>query len=226
MKTFLLTTFTVFFCVSGFAQINESVYPDLIGQNLQAIENNPDWKILHKASGDLNKDGFDDYALILESKDSIFEKRCADCSLLKNKPRIILILLDKKENEEVIIQNNEFIARGDEGGMAIYLEPELSIKDGLLKILYQYTRATQSYTFEFLNNQLQLIYAEDGGVHSASGNFENNYYDFKEGTITTKTGNISQDHIKTEVTKINITPKLLSEFGRMYEWEVIEYKYL
>src|SRR5690606_37810264 len=167
-----------------------------------------------------------DYALILESKDSVFEKRCADCYILKSKPRIILILLDQNEFQKVIIQNNEFIARGDEGGMSPCLEPELSIKNGLLNIFYQYTRSNQSYTLEFTNDQLEIICAQDNGVHSASGNFENNSYDFKEGEIITQTGNISQDHLKTEVTKIDINPKSLSEFGRMYEWEVIEGKYL
>ena len=210
----------------GYSQNSEFEYPNFIGQNLNLVENNPNWLILKKSSGDLNKDGMEDYALILESKDSVFEKRCADCYILKSKPRIILILLDQNEFQKVIIQNNEFIARGDEGGMAPYLEPELSIKNGLLNIFYQYTRSNQSYTFEFTNDQLEIICAEDNGVHSASGNFENNSYDFKEGEIITQTGNISQDHLKTEVTKIDINPKSLSEFGRMYEWEVIEGKYL
>lgn len=215
-----------FLCVSGYSQHDEYRYPEFIGQDLQSVENNPDWKILQKSSGDLNKDSLNDYALILELKDSVFEKRCTDCYLLKSKPRIILILFDQKEYEEVIIQNNEFIARGDEGGMALYLEPELSIKNGLLNIFYQYTRSNQSYTFEFINDQLELKCAEDNGVHSASGNFENKKYDFQKGRIITKTGNISQDNLKTEVIKIDIKPKSLSEFGRMYEWEVIEGNFL
>lgn len=226
MKKLIFKLLMAFLCVSVYSQNNDYRYPDFIGQDLQSVENNPDWKILQKSSGDLNKDGLNDYALILESKDSLIEKRCANCYLLKSKPRIILILLDQNKYEEVIIQNNEFIARGDEGGMVPYLEPELSIKNGLLNILYQFTRSNQSYTFEFINDQLELICAEDNGVHSASGNFENIKYDFKEGEIITKTGNISQDHLKTEVTKININPKSLSEFGRMYEWEVIKDKYL
>ena len=226
MAKLIFTILIALLYVSGYSQSDEYTYPDFFGQDLQSVENNPDWKILQKSSGDLNKNGLNDYALILESKDSVFEKRCADCYLLKSKPRIILILLDQKLCEEVIIQNNVFIARGDEGGMAPYLEPELSIKNGLLNIFYQYTRSNQSYTFEFSNDRLELICAENNGVHSASGNFENIKYDFKEGEIITKTGNISQDDEKTEVTKIDINPKSLSEFGRMYEWEVFEDKYL
>jgi len=72
----------------------------------------------------------EDYALILESKDSVFEKRCSSCYVLKNKPRIILVFFNQNGNQEVIIQNNRFIARGDEGGMEAYIEPELSVTDG------------------------------------------------------------------------------------------------
>ncbi|MEP6260157.1 MAG: hypothetical protein ABJ092_01170 [Gillisia sp.] len=74
-----------------YSQNSEFEYPNFIGQNLNLVENNPNWLILKKSSGDLNKDGMEDYALILESKDSVFEKRCSSCYVLKNKPRIILV---------------------------------------------------------------------------------------------------------------------------------------
>ena len=210
----------------GYSQNSEFEYPNFIGQNLNLVENNPNWLILQKSSGDLNKDGMQDYALILESKDSVFEKRCSDCYVLKNKPRIILVFFNENGNQEVIIQNNRFIARGDEGGMETYIEPELSVTDGLLNIFYQYTRSNQSYTFEFLNNQMEIVYAENNGVQSAAGKFTSDKYIFKEGKIITETGHISHDDSKWETTKIDIKPKSLSEFGKMYQWEVTENKYL
>ncbi|MEH1009424.1 hypothetical protein VDP25_16925 [Winogradskyella sp. ECml5-4] len=226
MKKRILTLLFLGFFILGCSQNNDSIYPNFIGQNLNTIENNSDWKILEKSSGDFNKDGFKDSALILESKDSILEKRCSDCKLLKNKPRIIVILLNQNNIEKAIIQNNKFIARGDEGGMLPHLEPKLSIENGLLNIYYQFTRSNQSYTFEFDNNQMVIIKAESNGVHSASGNFENDKYDFKKGEIISEIGNISEEKVETEIIKFDIKPKSLSEFEEISEWEITENKYL
>ncbi len=225
-KNLLVTILLLVLSLSGFSQNSEFIYPDFIGQNLQSVESDPDWNVLQKSLGDLNTDGRTDVGLILESKDSVHEKRCSNCHLSKNKPRIILIFLNQDGSQEVVIQNNKFIARGDEGGMAYYIEPELSIKDGLLNIFYQYTRSNQSYTFQYKNGRMEILYAESNGVHSASGNFENEKYDFKRGKIISETGNISIEKVETEITEINIQPKSLSEFEEMYEWQIAEYKYL
>ena len=152
MQKRILTLLFLGIWILGNSQDTKTIYPNFIGQNLNSIENNTDWKILQKSSGDLNKDGLADYAVILESKDSIPIKKCSDCKLFKNKPRIILVILNQNGNETVIIQNNKFIALGDQGGMLPYLEPEISIKNEFLNIYYQYTRSNQSYTFEFQNS--------------------------------------------------------------------------
>lgn len=222
----ILTKLLLLICAVVYSQNDKSNYPNFIGQNLKVIENNSDWIVLQKSSGDLNNDGLNDYAIILESKDSILEKRCSSCKLLKNKTRIIVVLLDQNEKEKVITQNNSFIARGDEGGMLPHLEPELSIENGLMTIYYQYTRANQSYTFQLKNNRMEILKAESNGIHSASGNYENEKYDFTKGEIIIETGNISTEKTIKDVIKIDVKPKLLSEFGKMYDWKVIENKYL
>jgi uncharacterized ubiquitin-like protein YukD len=71
-----------------------------------------------------------------------------------------------------------------------------------------------------------IVKAESNGVHSASGNFENDRYDFKKGEIISETGNISQEKVETEIIKFDIKPKSLSEFREMSEWEITENKYL
>ncbi len=226
MKKRILTILFFSICVLGYSQNQKTIYPNFIGLNSNEVENNLEWEILEKVTGDLNKDGNDDQVLILESKDSIPEKRCSDCELLKTKPRIILVLLKQDDKQKVIVQNNKFIARGDEGGMANYIEPELSINDGLLNIYYQYTRSIQSYTFEFKNDRMEIVKAESMGVHSASGNYENDKYDFINGTLISRTGNISEEESKTEIIEIDIKSKSLSEFEEMYTWEITEYKLL
>lgn len=226
MKKRILTIILSITSVLVFSQNMEVNYPKFIGQYLIMIENNSQWKILKEANGDLNNDGLEDLTLILESKNSILEKRCLNCKIFKTKPRIILVFLNDGENQKTIIQNNTFIARGDEGGMLINIEPELSIKNGMLKIYYQYVRSNQSYTFEFINNQMKLVGAESNGVHSVSGDFESKKFDFIQQEIITTTGNISREGDKTEILKIDVKLKSLSEFDEMYEWEVTENKYL
>src|SRR5690606_20613311 len=110
--------------------------------------------------------------------------------------------------------------------MSPYIEPELSIKNQLLTVFYQYTRSNQSYTFKYTGYGMEIISAESTSVESASGNFENDKYDFVNRELTTNTGNISQEESSTIVTKIDVKPKFLSEFGTMYDWEIAKYKYL
>lgn len=226
MKTIILTIIISFIGLFGYSQNEEYQYPNFIGQSLKTILENKNWEILANASGDLNEDKVSDKAIILQSKDSIIEKRCKSCYRLKNKPRIIIVLLNKNDRYKVISQNNKFIARGDEGGMLPYLEPELSIKDGQLEIFYQYTRSNQSYTFEYRKNEMVIVYAESNGVEAASGDFENDKFDFRKQEIVSTTGNISDEIDLTKIIKFNNKPKTLSEFDEMYDWKIAEYKYL
>lgn len=225
IKQTLILVFN-FLVIFSFSQNKPTSYPNFIGQNLISISENPDWNILEKANGDLNNDGKLDVALILESRDSLYEKRCDPCYVQKNKARIILILLNQHNSQKVIIQNNLFIARGDEGGMAPYIEPELSIKNHLLNIDYQYTRSHLSYTFKFKNNRMILVSAKNSGVTSATGDFESNSFDFIKNIIVTETGNISEEESKIDTLEINVKPKILSEFRKMYDWQVAKFKYL
>lgn len=208
------------------AQESRYVFPNFLDENLKSIENSKSWKIIQKAIGDLNKDGFKDVTLILESTDNISEKRCKDCEVSKSRARIILILFKTNDIEKVAIQNNKFIARGNEGGMLPYLEPELKIENNELTIYYQYTRSNQSYTFKWNNNQMLIKEAESNGVHGATGNFEFDSYNFKKGEIITRTGNISEEGEKIKIIKFSAKPKSLSEFGYMYDWEIVENKFL
>lgn len=226
MKKQILIVLFLGFCFVHHAQEPKPNYPDFIGKDVGLVEKHPDWKILEKASGDLNKDGLLDAALLLESKDSILMKQCSQCFVLKNKPRILLVALNKNGSEKVIIQNNTFIALGNQGGMLPYLEPEISIDNGLLTIYYQYIRSNQSYTFEYTNHRMMIVKAESNDVHAASGDFENDSFDFIKGELTTITGNIAQDEMVTKIIKLDVRPKSLSEFKKMYDWEVTEDKFL
>ena len=225
-KLNLLITFLVFTVLTN-AQENTNSYPNFIGKDLSTIENNLDWKILQKASGDLNNDNSSDMVLILESTDSILTKRNEVSKALKNKPRIIVVLLNENNTQSAIIQNNKFIPPGDEGGMLPYLEPELTIKNGLLSISYQYTRSEKSYTFAYKNKQMMITAANFSGVTQAAiGTFEINSYDFKKGIIVHEIGNISEEASTSQTLKLNVTAKSLSDFDEINEWEVAKDMFL
>jgi hypothetical protein len=226
MKSLILTTLFLIFNNIGYSQIKESLYPDFINQSLVTITSNKNWKVLTKVDGDLNNDQLNDKVIVLESKDSILEKRCDKCKSSLNKARILLILIKKNGSHKVEIQNNKFIARSNEGGMAPYLEPELSIEEGNLNIFYQYTRSQQSYSFKMIKTKMTIINAMSISTHAATGDFEHDFYDFLKNKIISKKGNISNDKETIEIINFNSSAKPLSEFKEMYEWEITSNKFI
>jgi len=230
MNTFKKNAFNCIFFIPFFvlSQQKKIVYPDFTNSTFSEIENNKGWKILVFAKGYLNLDTQNDFAVVLESKDSVFEYRHNQVKKQKNKARIILVMINVNNQLKVISQNNVFIARPDEGGMLPYLAPEIFIKNNQLTIYYQYTRANISYSFEYENNQMVLIEAKSTGVTSATGDFESDHFDFKKKRIVSEAGHISSDVSKKEIhlMKSDIELKKLSEFKQMYEWEIIENKFL
>lgn len=226
MKTRIFTIIISIISFAGFSQSKEFQYPDFKNKVLKNVLSSENWEVLTETTGDLNNDDKEDKVLILQSKDSIKEKRCEFCYFIKNKARIIIVALNQNDKYKIITQNNKFIARGNEGGMLPYLEPELSINDGQLKIYYQYTRSNQSYKFEYKDDDMVIVSAESNGVHSASGNFENDKYDFDENEIISTTGNISDEKEQTKIIKFKAKPKTLSEFEEMGSWKITEFKFL
>ncbi|CAL2087108.1 Lipoprotein [Tenacibaculum sp. 190524A05c] len=215
------------FILSGivtYSQTN-SIYPDFTKHSLNKVVKEENWKVLIKVEGSLNKNKQKDVVLVLESKDSLIEQRIGERAR-KNLPRILVVFLDDK----IIVQNNTFIARGDEGGMLLNLKPEISIDKDELIIYYQYTRGNQSYTFKMVKNNLCLIKAQSHDVHSSSGDTEGMFYDFKKKSLTITKGNISSASEKDEkeiyTIELKNGLKKLSEFAEMYKWEVLEGRYL
>lgn len=214
-------------------------YPDFIGKELTAIESNPNWNVLKKTIGDLNKDSINDMVLVIESKENFIEIRCADCNTSENKARIILVLLHTDDKLTVDIQNNEFIPRSDEGGMSAEIEPDITIENNQLTIYQQYTRSSVSYTFAFQEGTFNIVSSENNNTHATSGDTETIVFDFSKSEITITRGNISDEGIESEqeseeenevekkekvtVIKFDKKAKPLSEFKAMFEWEIAEY---
>ena len=221
-NTFTLLLFLIVtFCYSQNEAIN---YPNFIGQDFTSIQKNKDWNILTQVSGDLNNDSRKDMALVLESKNSVYEKRCSDCDVEKNKARIVLVMLNKKGKQIVHTQNNEFIPRADEGRKELEIAPIIVIENNEFIIFQQYTRAFYSYKFKLQNDQLNIVRAK--AVESSIHMITSDKYDFKKGVVSRKTSLTSSNDETIKVVKLKMKSKTLSEFKSMHDWKIAEHFYL
>lgn len=164
---------------SAFGQYSKIKYPNFTGESLYQVSHTKGWVIIEKAKGYLNSDHEVDFAVILQSGTHHFVSCKVSAKLLADEQRIILVLMSKNGQPTVTIQNNKFIARPDEGGMLCYLKPHISIKNHQLKILYQYTRASMRYYFEYKSHHLLLVRAFYAGA-SGGGYYSSDSINFKK----------------------------------------------
>lgn len=218
--------FQVFFLLVNLSVLAQKVannYPDFKNKTFNEVLENKNWKVLNKTEGLLNFNEVKDLVVVLRSKDSIYESRL-DEKPRKNIIRIILVLIDNK----VIVQNNKFIAREDEGGMSPRIYPEIEVINNELSIYWEYTRSNINYIFKFFENDLKLTDVKQMYVHGATGNYEYLHYKFIDEILVIKSGNISKDAetIKEIPIILKAGLKKLSEINEMYEWEVIKNRFI
>ncbi|HVU97306.1 MAG TPA: hypothetical protein VHE34_18880 [Puia sp.] len=103
------------------------------------------WALKDSAMGDLNGDHRPDMALILEYADTATESRSRDIENT-GRPRILMILFwDSVDRSfEVAVQNNTFILREGEGGMAGDPYGGIRIQHRVLEINYEFVRESLS----------------------------------------------------------------------------------
>jgi hypothetical protein len=216
---FLLFSFT------AFGQTNKAAYPDFSGEVLSEVLQTKDWIVIERADGYLNLDQTKDIVIVLQSGNHRFTNCNESAEKLADEERIILVLTSENGEPRVTIQNNKFIARPDEGGMACYIDPDISIDNGKLTIFYEHLRGYTSYIFEYESEDMILVSAESTGV--SAGRFGKDYFDFRKGIIRSEKGSISSDATSTEIIPIKFDGfKKLSELGERFDWKVAEYKYL
>ena len=217
------------FGIMVFAQ----TYPELSGMTYKDLSDLQDWYILTQAEGRLDKDAVEDRVIILESKDSIVEKRCENCPGLPNKARIIAVLLSNDSQPKVGIQNNRFIARPNEGGTVRRLAPKIKIADNALLVYYQYERSSNiEYRFEFREKELVLVHGKSEIDHDGELVVKN--YDFVNGNLTIESttfpnpenNRMSGEFFTSETEVIDVSHhqlRSLADFKEMYSWEIVEY---
>ncbi len=156
---------------SVFSFCQDFNYPTILkeGKNIQDFL--PlNWDILNSVNGDLNNDGKDDIAFVLQYKDSVTIRNYkngenAEDTLITTKPRILGIAFKNQENNNFRIaeQSNTFILCHDNPS---YLDPftRIRIENGILIIDFHlhyieggWWFINSTFKFWYRNNDFFLI---------------------------------------------------------------------
>ena len=161
----------------------------------------PGWKLLQTSKGDLNKDGRDDVALVLEEKNPKKIKKDNNLSPLPlnfNKRRLLVLLREKSGYQELIKKDDFLPSESSEENSCLVdplVERGVKIKKGVLQIELNYWFSCGSYgttheTFKFRleNDRLRLIGRDSLSFSRNSGDQEENSKNFLTGQEKIITG--------------------------------------
>jgi hypothetical protein len=177
---FLLSLLPAIACAQEL-KIPEATYPTLPESGNVLTDFVPKgWKNEVHVSGDLNKDGIDDVAMILHESNpkNIFKNYDTHDVAFDTNPRILVVLFGNKGGGySLLLDNHTLIPRSDDPGLDDVIEGGggIEIKRGSLKVKIGVFAATSSlssiraYTFRWNNKQFELIgYDEDGRNRATS----------------------------------------------------------
>lgn len=166
-----------------FAQTDDHPIIPASGSNVQAFI--PlGWKMIVQSTGDLNKDGLADKAIVIESMDArnIIENEGFRQPKLNLNYRILLVLFrTRAETYQLAVKNYGFIPSENQEESPCLADPlmqdgGITIEKGLLKIHYQYFFSCGSwyitnkeYTFRFQQQKFLLIGYDEYSLHRSSG---------------------------------------------------------
>lgn len=110
-------------------------------------------------TGDFNKDGLEDYILIIKGTDKSKVITDEYRGKLDRNRRGIIALINKNDGYELAVKNYDcFSSENEEGGVYYAPELDLEIKNGKLYIAYRHGRyGYWEYTFRYQNNDFELI---------------------------------------------------------------------
>ncbi len=197
----------------------------------------PQWKVIDSAYGDLNNDQIEDLALIIEFYAAVKENRAYGDNSTEliteiQRPRILAVYFKSGRNYKMVTQNNNFVLRSEEGGvMGDPLRP-MSINHNKLNLSFEgggNWRWKLNYSFRYLNNNWQLINANNHAYHSTSGEMNDKHYDFLTRKRIVTIGNTSNSPFINETTEEPITLKGLrtfTNFKKPWTWEIGPDEYL
>ncbi|TPG63731.1 hypothetical protein EAH73_16930 [Hymenobacter nivis] len=190
----------------------------------------PGWEIRDGTTGDLNKDGLADKALVLERSAGKGATNAQDLTA-STVPRMLVVLFKLPGNQGYALgaQSNSFILLHD--------DPEaddpfasISIARGVLKIDFQYNRpdshddiSTSAYKFRYDGQHFVLIGADLSITGRMSFTFQAYSYNFltRKGVFTTGALGEVADKTLTKTLKLPL-PRTLDTFAQPGTWVLNE----
>ena len=128
------------------------------------------WKLLSSTNGDLNTDGKDDAAIVIEKDDPANRKQNSSLgsSELNLNPRRLLILFQKEDNYQIMLSTDKFLPTENDEESPCLADPlgenGIKISKGLLKITLGYWMScggwgtsSEEYLFRYENARFRLI---------------------------------------------------------------------
>jgi len=155
------------------------------------------WKILKKAKGDLNKDGIEDLAIVIQGTDES-NLESDEYHTIDSNPRELIILFGKKKTGcyELSERSSTFIPIHDD----LYMDDpfnDMSITKGTLHLNYRiwmsagsWSTSMYTYIWRFQDDEFKLIGANTSEYHRATGesvdisiNFSTKKYSITNGNM-------------------------------------------
>jgi hypothetical protein len=235
MRLQLMTIFILSFGYS-FGQVFSYPAVNTNGQGFADFIPNG-WTVLDSAKGDMNKDGKDDLALVVQFRDSalIAKVEYDDLDTVFTQPRMLLLAFYNviSKRYELVERSNTFILTHDQDNME---EPfqDISISKGVLKIGFNifmnsggWGTFSNIYKFIYQDKEFRLIGAEYNYLNRGSGETEERSYNFLKNKVKLSTGTISSDIMKTKWHNLKVYElKTLKTFSQPFTWKMEKYFYL
>ena len=192
------------------------------------------WKVLSMAKGDLNKDGIEDLAFVIENTDTNnihHDEEGFGRDSINLNPRILGIYF--RNNSGVLVkqlQSDSFIILQDSPTMDEPFDGIKILKNGVLTIDFHFwfsagswSMSNHTYKFRFQKNNFELIGYESSERHRGTG--ETTDYSINFSIRKMHITNLTIDENDTEVIKEESKTfkidklKSIQSLGKPFEWE-------
>ncbi len=191
------------------------------------------WKILSKASGDLNGDGYNDLAFAIQSplKKKVEYNDGIESNTLQISPRILGIYFGKRNGKfKKKLQSNTFIINRNTPtmeepfkGLQILPNGELQIDFYIWPCRECTTWSSHAYIFKFQNSAFELVEYKESVTQRISADEIYYNFDFQNKTlkIITETRNEDDEREYEEtLQKFELDHlKTIQSLGKPFEWE-------